>query len=85
MREARILLISGVWVAILPYLGFPLFLKNILFSLTGIGFILISFVLYKNAKKGEGEEIPHDFPENDVFEEDETKTEEKINGGRGEI
>jgi len=81
MREARILLISGVWVAILPYLGFPLFLKNILFSLTGIGLILISFVLYRNAKKGEEgkEEIAKSFPEDDVFEEDKTKIEEGIN------
>ncbi len=50
MRKAYKLLILGIWVAILPYLGFPSFWKNILFSLSGLGLIYFSFVMYKNSK-----------------------------------
>lgn len=50
MLKARIFLVLGVWVAILPYLGFPSSLKNILFSITGLVFIYLSFVVYKDSK-----------------------------------
>jgi hypothetical protein len=47
MKRARTLLALGLWVAALPYLGFPYFWKNILFSLSGLGLVYLSFVLYK--------------------------------------
>jgi len=50
MRRARILLMFGIWVAILPYLGFPYSWKNILFSLSGLGLVYLSYVLYKEYK-----------------------------------
>jgi len=47
MLKARLLLIVGIWVAILPYLGFPHTLKNFLFSITGLFLVYVSFVIYK--------------------------------------
>ncbi|MEK7588643.1 MAG: hypothetical protein AAB438_02380 [Patescibacteria group bacterium] len=50
MLKARLILILGIWVAILPYLGFPYSIKNILFSLTGLVIIYTSFVIYKELR-----------------------------------
>lgn len=50
MLKARIFLIVGIWVAVLPYLGFPSFVKNILFSVTGLVIVYLSFVVYKDSK-----------------------------------
>jgi len=53
MRKIRVLFILGVWVAVLPYLGFPQFYKNILFFLSGVSVIYFSYVWYKENKKEE--------------------------------
>lgn len=50
MINPRMLLFIGLWVAILPYLGFPLFIKNILFLLTGLLIMYLAFVLYRSLK-----------------------------------
>ncbi|HEV7701839.1 MAG TPA: hypothetical protein VGO63_00105 [Candidatus Paceibacterota bacterium] len=50
MRKERVLLILGVWVAVLPYLGFPYSWKNILFTLSGLAIIYFSYSLYKEYK-----------------------------------
>jgi len=69
MRKARILLISGTWVAILPYLGIPYSWKNILFTITGLGLIYFSYVLYKNYKLTEKQKKTFDnFRENEDFD-----------------
>ena len=54
MRKAYILLILGIWIAVLPYLGFPDSWKEVLFSLSGLGLICFSFILYKEANKRKG-------------------------------
>ena len=51
MQISKILLFSGLWVMILPYLGFPTFIKNILFLLTGLVIIYLSFMVRKVFKK----------------------------------
>lgn len=72
MNKARNFLITGVWVAILSFLGFPIAIKNILFVLTGLLIIFMSYLLYLEAKKGKNEEKTFDnFSENKDF----TKTE----------
>ncbi|MCC7160569.1 hypothetical protein IT399_02535 [Candidatus Nomurabacteria bacterium] len=53
MRKAQILLILGVWVTILPYLGFPYSWKEILYTLTGFGIIFFSYILYRDYKERE--------------------------------
>jgi hypothetical protein len=50
MQTARTLLIMGIWIVILPYLGFPLFWKNMLFTLTGFGLMYIAYNLYVKIK-----------------------------------
>ena len=65
VRKMRTILILGIWVAILPYLGFPASWKDILFTLTGLGLIYISFLLYKEYQKGNKNEKTFDnFSEN---------------------
>lgn len=56
---------SGIWVALLPYLGFPYFLKSLLFVLTGLGLVYFSFLLYKESKdKDKEEKVFENFSEN---------------------
>lgn len=54
MHRARMFLLLGVWIAILPYLGFPYFWKNILFTLSGLGLAYFSFLFYRESKTEEG-------------------------------
>lgn len=66
MRRPYILLTLGIWVAVLPYLGFPYFWKNILFTLSGFGLIYVSFLIYKEFKqqKKNKKETYDNFSEN---------------------
>lgn len=61
MLKARTLLILGIWTAVLPYLGFPYKIKNILFVLTGLSLVYISFVIYKETKRNNREENEKNF------------------------
>ncbi len=73
MRKVRILLFIGIWTAVLPYLGFPSLWKNILFSVTGLGLIYLSYTLYAEYKQKEGvEKVFDNFAENHNFQEKET-------------
>jgi hypothetical protein len=68
MHKARFLLILGIWVAILPFLGFPYSWKNILFTLSGLVLVCFSYMLYKESKAGEIKEPNFDsFSENRDF------------------
>ncbi|KKQ21331.1 MAG: hypothetical protein US33_C0004G0004 [Parcubacteria group bacterium GW2011_GWC1_36_9] len=73
MKKAWTLLILGVWVAILPYLGFPYSWKDILITLSGLGLIYVSFMLYKESKIKEikEEKTFDNFSENKFFNEGE--------------
>ena len=74
MRKEKIILVLGIWVAILPYLGFPLYLKNILLVVTGLELIYIGYTMFKNSKIGKKKTFDN-FSENDNFEEKEIKNE----------
>lgn len=78
MSKARILLILGTWIAILPFLGFPYSWKDILFSLSGLGVIYISYSLYKEKKKKGKVKNFDNFSENTDFREKESNEEEKL-------
>ena len=70
MRKARILLILGTWVAILPFLGFPYSWKDTLSFLTGIILICFSYILYMDYKNKENKEGTFDnFKENNNFKD----------------
>lgn len=64
------ILILGIWVAILPYLGFPYSWKDILGTLSGLGLVYVSFMIYKESKKNEiKKEKPFEnFSENKPFD-----------------
>lgn len=77
MNKARILLGLGIWVAILSYLGFPYSWKDVLFVLTGLGLIALSYFLYKDHKKEEkGSELDEKVFDN--FKENKYDTDGKI-------
>ncbi len=70
MRRERILLILGIWVAVLPYLGFPYSWKNVLFSISGLILIYYSYVFYKEFKiKEHREKKRNRVRPQDTFEE----------------
>ena len=50
MRKERTLFIVGIWVAILPYLGFFEIWRRILFIITGIAIIYLAYLFYIEAK-----------------------------------
>ena len=81
MRKARILLILGTWVAVLPYLGLPYSWKNILFTITGLGLIYFSYVLFRNSKKKKNFD---NFRENYDFEKNQNSNETKQTESPGE-
>ena len=53
MRKALIVLALGTWLAVLPYLGFPYSWKDILTTLSGLGLIGLSYMLYREFKTKE--------------------------------
>jgi hypothetical protein len=68
MKRARTLLLLGLWVAVLPYLGFPYFWKNLIFTISGLGLVYISFVIYKEQKAMHtGNTTFENFSENSDF------------------
>ena len=75
MSKARIFLILGTWIAVLPYLGFPSSWKNVLFTITGLILIYFSYTMYKNSKIRENKTKNFDnFSENDNFAENTPNT-----------
>ncbi len=50
MRKARVLLVISIWLAILPYLGFPYSWKGVLTTLTGLGLVYFSYTIYLEHK-----------------------------------
>lgn len=50
MRKERTLFFIGIWVAILPFLGFPNLWRKILFVITGISIVYLAFLFRQVAK-----------------------------------
>ena len=50
MRKERTLFIIGIWVAILPYLGFYESWGKVIFIITGVGLIYLAYLFYTEAK-----------------------------------
>lgn len=75
MSKAKKFLTIGIWTAILPFLGFPLTIKNLLFVFTGCLIMYMSYQIYLENKKLNTETKNDSFSENSDF----NKAEEKIN------
>jgi hypothetical protein len=76
MSKVKILIILGVWVVILPYLGFPYSLKNIIFSITGLGIVYLGYLLINESKIEE--KTFENFSENSDFVENNLSEKEEI-------
>lgn len=50
MRKEKTLLIIGLWVAILSFLGFPSSWRKILFLFTGLAIMYLAYLFYLEAK-----------------------------------
>ncbi len=50
MRKERTLFFVGIWVGLLPFLGFPNSWRKVLFILTGIAIIYLSYLFRQEAK-----------------------------------
>lgn len=80
MRKERILLILGIFMMILPYLGFPYSWKNVLFTMSGFAIVVFSYILFLEHKARENKEDNKktfdNFKENGNvnFEQKETRT-----------
>lgn len=48
MTKEKTIFILGIWIVCLPYLGFPHFWKNILFVLSGMFMMLVSYLMYRH-------------------------------------
>jgi hypothetical protein len=79
MNKSKIVLSIGIWTALLPYLGFPLFIKNILFSLTGLLLMYFAYILYKESKSSRKEEKSDVFSENGNSFSENKKEEDFLN------
>ncbi len=51
MRKERILLILGILIAVLPYMGFPSLFRSILISIFGLLVSFIGYHFYISAKR----------------------------------
>lgn len=56
MSLRKIFFLVGVWLAILPFLGFPTNIRKILISLGGFGIIVLSYSI-KNHKEEEMQDL----------------------------
>jgi hypothetical protein len=51
MRKEKTLFLIGLWVMILPFLGFPNNWRKALFFITGLALIYLAYLLYLETKK----------------------------------
>ncbi|MDD5721333.1 MAG: hypothetical protein PHT16_02720 [Candidatus Pacebacteria bacterium] len=72
MKKVRIFLFLGIWITILPYLGFPYSWKDVLTTLSGLGLVYLGYILCKEPKIKEikMEKTFDNFKENDFRKEE---------------
>ncbi len=71
MRKERTLLFLGIWVALLPLLGFPNSWRTFFFLITGCALIFLSYLFYKQvrARKPEAENRMQPFVDSVIRDE----------------
>lgn len=65
MSKYTILIVLGIWIIILPFLGFPGFWKTLLFVVSGLGVVIFTLLVRSESSNGN----PFRFGENstDVY------------------
>lgn len=56
MRKERTLFFIGIWVAILPYLGFFESWRRVLYIITGVGLVYLAYLFYTESKARTGKD-----------------------------
>lgn len=51
MRKEKTLFIIGLWIIVLPFLGFPGSWKTVMLILTGLALIYLGYLFYMEAKE----------------------------------
>jgi len=51
MRKEKTLFILGLWIMIVPFLGFPNSFRKALFVLTGFSIVYLSYLFYLETKQ----------------------------------
>lgn len=59
MRKERTLFIIGIWVAVLPFLGFPNSWRKTLFVLTGLAILYLAYLFYLEVKARRSKDSNH--------------------------
>jgi hypothetical protein len=59
MRKEKTLLILGLWIAMLPFLGFPDTWRKIFFVLTGLAIMYLAYLFYLEVKARLSDEMNH--------------------------
>lgn len=73
MSKGSAILLIGIWIILLPFLGFPYDLKNILFVFTGIALIYFGYSLRRKIRERDGysSENPKNYPAEASYSENE--------------
>lgn len=50
MRKEKTIFIIGLWIIVLPFLGFPTNWKTVMLVMTGIALIYLGYLFYMEAK-----------------------------------
>ncbi len=66
MRKERTLLLLGIWVMILPFLGFPQSWRTVFFVITGCALVYLAYLFYKSTRSRveKSEDRMHVFVDN---------------------
>jgi len=59
MRKEKTLFVIGLWVVILPFLGFPNNWRKILFLITGLAIMYLAYLFYLEFKVRLSKNISH--------------------------
>jgi len=59
MRKEKTLLIIGLWVALLSFLGFPNTWRKVLFVLTGLAIMYLAYLFYLEIKAKRTSDLNH--------------------------
>ena len=73
MRKEKTLFLIGLWVIILPFLGFPNSWRNILFIITGLAIIYLAYLFYLETRQRLSKIVKQDKNFVDNIEEKENK------------